>query len=326
MAQPFRYVVQSGRLVGQAWTPPPLRPGQVLVEVHGIGVNRADLLQVKGLYPPPAGYDDVPGLEFSGRVVDAARTNRWRTGDRVMGLVAAGAYASHVVVDERHLWAVPSLLRDTEAAAVPEALATAYLNLVWRGKLRPSEWVLVHSAAGGIGSTAVQLIRLLGGRSVGMVGSDHKAQVVQKLGAHHVFNRKEDRRQLQKRLGTLVPNGMSLILDTVGPGWEAFHAAVSAPGGQWLLIGLLGRLSESETFPWSRFLQKELVMKASRLRNKPPEFKASLMAEIADTVLPAYSEGWMRPVVDSVLPLDQWTTAFEKLKKGDVIGKIVLQP
>ncbi len=321
----YRYVVKEGTLVRQSRTPPPLREGQVRVRVRAVGVNRADLLQVKGLYPPPPGYDDVPGLEFSGVVTAVKGPLSWSVGDRVMGLVAAGAYASDVVVDARHLWPIPPPLTDEEAAAVPEALATAYLNLVWQGKMRPGEWVLVHSAAGGVGTTAVQLVRLLGAYALAMVGSKEKARVVRRLGAAVALDRSEEKQKLQARLRSAAPEGVNLVLDTVGAGWEAFHVEALARQGRWLLIGLLGRTTERTLVPWDAFLRKEIMLKATLLRNKSDAFKAALMQAIADAALPAYREGLMRPVVDAVLPVDRWADAFEKIKRGDVIGKIVLR-
>ncbi len=327
MISGFRYVVEEGGLVRRPWRVPSPKQGEVVVKVAGAGLNRADILQVMGRYPPPPGWPNVPGLEMGGEVVAVgAEVRRWRPGDRVMGLIAAGAFASHVVIDARHLWPVPGILSSRHAAAIPEALCTAYLNIVGRGAFRPSHRVLIHSAAGGVGSTAVQLVHFLGGRAIGMVGSHEKVGFVKRLGAEMVLDRRLPLPQLEETLRLHFPEGVDIVLDTVGAGWEAFHVDVLRRGGRWLIIGLLNRPSHAGAFPWAQFLQKELILRGTLLRNKSADFKAHLMRTIEEVVLPAYAEGRLRPIIDRIVPMDHWAEAFEWMRRGEVKGKVVLIP
>ncbi len=327
MFQGFRYEVVEGELVRTPWTVPYPKPDEVVVAVEGAGVNRADLLQLKGRYPPPAGYANVPGLEVAGTVVAVgSKAHPWRVGDAVMGLLAAGGYASHAIINVRHVWRVPTMISTVKAASIPEALCTSYVNLVWHGKFRPEQIVLIHSAAGGIGSTAVQLVRFLGGYGVALVGSPQKATFVQHLGATLVLNRHLSVSQLESAIRRDFPQGVDLILDTIGAGWETFHVRILRHGGRWINIGLLGGTTHTSPFPWAAFLTKELTLGATLLRNKHPQFKARLMEEIESIILPGYVEGRLQPVVAHILPMEQWPQAFQWIRKGNVMGKIVLTP
>ncbi len=306
-----------------AWSPVPdpvPAPGEVLVEIHAAALNRADLLQRAGKYPPPPGAPEWMGLEIAG-VIAATGTachGPWRTGDRVAALLGGGGYAEKVAVDPAMLLPVPSGYSMAEAAALPEAFATSYLNLQIEADLHPGETVLIHAGASGLGTAAIQTAKILGARVITTVGSPEKAAAVRRLGADIVVNRHHD--DLGK---VLDANPVDVVLDCVGGDALGRHIEKLAPGGRWVLIATLG--GEHAEIALRPILKRGLRLIGSTLRSRTPAMKARILAEMRERIWPALESGRIRPVIHEVLPVTDAEKAHAILAAGRNIGKVVLQ-
>ncbi len=305
------------------WSPVPdpvPAPGEVLVEIHAAALNRADLLQRAGKYPPPPGAPEWMGLEIAG-VIAATGTachGPWRTGDRVAALLGGGGYAEKVAVDPAMLLPVPSGYSMAEAAALPEAFATSYLNLQIEADLHPGETVLIHAGASGLGTAAIQTAKILGARVITTVGSPEKAAAVRRLGADIVVNRHHD--DLGK---VLDANPVDVVLDCVGGDALGRHIEKLAPGGRWVLIATLG--GEHAEIALRPILKRGLRLIGSTLRSRTPAMKARILAEMRERIWPALESGRIRPVIHEVLPVTDAEKAHAILAAGRNIGKVVLQ-
>jgi putative PIG3 family NAD(P)H quinone oxidoreductase len=307
-----------GRLEWAEMPMPTPRPGQVMVRIHCAAVNRADLLQRRGLYPPPAGESEIPGLECAGEIVGfEGAVGPWSEGDRVMALLAGGGYAEYAAIDHRLLLRVPDGMSYEEAAAVPEAFLTGYLNLVILGRVQAGESVLVHSGASGIGTASIQVAKHLQASVMTTVGSPTKASFCLRLGAAEAFNYRMD--DWVRRLGE---NRIDAVLDTVGAAYLAANIRVLKPGGRLLLIGLLGG-SHAE-IDMGSVLAKNLIVRGSTLRNKSTEDKARLITSFTEDLLPEFSRGTVRPVVHAVFPISRVEEAHRCMARNKNMGKIVL--
>ncbi len=295
----------------------------VLVKVHAAGVNRADILQVKGLYPPPEGASWILGLEMAGEVLETGyQVTKWRKGDPVMALIPGGAYAEKVAVNEDLLLPMPPHWEFKQGAAVPEALFTAYYNLIELGRLVKGEKVLIHSGAGGVGSTAIQLAKYFQAEVIATTGSDEKVKFCRELGADQVINYRQT--ELEKSIKEWAPKGIQLVLDTVGDtDYARLHSNVLAFKGRWLLIGLLGGLKAEVNM--AEILSKNLLLKGSTLRNQPYDVKRTLTKTIKNKVLDAYQKGNLVPCIDRVFPVSEASEAHHYLSKNQVKGKLILQ-
>lgn len=297
--------------------------GEVCVSVAAVGLNRADLLQRRGLYPPPADVPaDVPGLEYAGTIEALGEGVReFSVGDRVMGLVGGGATSTSLVVHHRELMRVPDGMSLEEAAAVPEVFVTAWDALFLQAELAAGETCLVHAVGSGVGTAAVQLCRAAGVRVLGTARTASKFKLVKPLGLDGGIEVREGR--FADDVLALTNNvGVDTVLDPVGPAYFAENARAMASRGRLVLIGLMG--GATGEFPFAQVLMKRLHVLGSVLRSRPHEEKARLAQEFARVVVPMFERGLLRPVVDAVMPMTAIREAHVRLERNDTVGKIVL--
>lgn len=295
-------------------------PEDVIVDVHYAGLNPADLQQREGNYPaPPGAVPDVPGLEVSGRVVDRGeRVTSWDNGDRVFGLVAGGGLASRVLVHERAVARVPDALDDREAAAIPEAFITAHDAVAVQAALRPGETLLVHGAAGGVGSAAVQIALGMGATVLGSVRNPQARQAVESLGATPI-DEEDFAGAVQDATGG---RGADVILELVGaPHFPANVEAVALRGRIVVVSVAAGREANLDLL---RMMQKRASLRGTVLRARPIEEKGAAVRAFEKEVVPALGDGRMRPLIDSVFPADRVTEAFDRLASRGKVGKVLL--
>lgn len=291
-------------------------PGQIRIQVAAAGLNRADLLQRAGLYPPPAGTTDILGLECAGRVIEVGPGSRWQIGDAVCALLAGGGMAEEVVVDARHVLPVPNGLSMAEAAALPEVYATAWLNLFVLGALKPQEKVLIHAGASGVGSAAIQLCKAFGNPCWVSVGSPDRLAYCESLGAQGGVVRGEDLEGLRD----FAP--YDLILDPVGAQYAPLNLQVLNMDGRWVMIGLMG--GREATLDLAKLLSKRIRLMGSTLRNRDAEAKANLVAELESQVWPLFVTGALRPRLECSYSIRDVEAAFAALASNTVSGKLAL--
>jgi|CXWL01.1.fsa_nt_gi putative PIG3 family NAD(P)H quinone oxidoreductase len=301
---------------------PTAGPGEVLVAVAATALNRADLLQVNGQYPPPAGESEVPGLECAGTVAAlGAGVEGWRVGDRVMALLAGGGQAERVAVPVGQLMAVPEGLSLVEAAAIPEAGITAWLNLAGEGSLTSGESVLVTAAASGVGAMVVQMARELGARQVVVAGrnADRLAQLVP-LGATDAVVL--GAAFADRVRAVTAGRGVDLVFEMVGGAQVGDSLAALAPRGRLVLIGLLGgRRAELDL---SLVLRQRLRIVGSVLRPRSRVEKAAIVADFSAFALPRLADRRLRPVIDRVLPFDGIADGYAAMASSTTLGKVVV--
>lgn len=291
--------------------------GQVRIRVAAAGLNRADLLQRAGHYPPPPGASDILGLECSGVVVEVGAGSAWQIGDRVCALLAGGGMAEEVVVDARHCLPVPEGLSLAEAAALPEVYATAWLNLFQLAALKPGEKVLLHAGASGVGSAAIQLCKAFGNPCWVSVGSAERLAYCVGLGAQGGAIRGE-------ALESLRDFGpFDVILDPVGASYAELNLQLLARDGRWVCIGLMG--GSKAPLDMALLLGKRIQLTGSTLRNRDEQFKAELLADLQRHVWPLFAEGRLKPQLERVYPAKDVDAAFAALASNQVAGKLVLQ-
>lgn len=294
--------------------------GDVLIRVRAAGVNRPDLLQRQGKYPPPPGVTDIPGLEAAGEVVQS-RSPLWKEGDRVCALLAGGGYAEYAAAPGGQCLPVPSALSMTEAAALPEAVFTVWNNLFVRGGLKAGETALIHGGASGIGTTAIQMAKAAGATVIVTAGTDEKCAACVALGADLAVNYKTRDFVAEIKVFT-GGRGVDAVLDMAGGDWVARNIEALAPEGRHVSIAFLrGRTAEIDI---GAVMNKRLVLTGSTLRGRTAAEKAELAAGIGRTVWPHVGAGRIRPVIFRTFPLDRAADAHAALEKGDHVGKIVL--
>jgi len=300
-------------------TPTP-RDGELLVKVEAAALNRADLLQRRGGYPPPAGASSILGLEVAGTVVVAA--GHWSVGDRVMAVVTGGGYAEYACVPANEAMAVPVGMQSTDAAAIPEAFLTAWLNLITLGDLRTGESIFIHAGASGVGSAAIQLAKHWGAYVITAAGTEAKRSLCAQLGATVVRDSRGGPHAEAVRHAT-SGRGVDVVLDMLGaPAW-ADNCAMMANGGRMLLLGfLMGSKGELDLGP---VLTRSLTIKGTTLRRTPATQKASLVAEASAWLLPRIANGDLVPVVDCVFDLEDVVAAHLHMESNANAGKIVLR-
>lgn len=301
-------------------------PGEVAVAVKATALNRADLLQRRGSYPAPPGLPphlrDIPGLEFVGRVdATGPGVTRWRTGDRVFGIIPGGGYAERLVTHESLALPVPENLDDIAAAAVPEAFFTAFDALVLQCAMSASDRVLVHAVASGVGTAAVQLVRAWGASAIGTAGSVAKLNRVAALAPFYPIDYKTTD-FAEAITGEFGENAVDIVLDVVGARyWEA-NLSVLKTGGRLVLVGRLGG-SVAQT-PLGLLLTKRLRIIGTVMRSRSLDEKAAVTRAFEDQVLPLLRSGKVKPVIDSVFPLTRVREATERMERNENVGKIVL--
>jgi putative PIG3 family NAD(P)H quinone oxidoreductase len=299
-------------------------PGEVLIKVEAAGVNRPDILQRLGKYPPPPGVSDIPGLEIAGTVASVVPTEdgtaRWREGDRVCALVSGGGYAELCTAPSVQCLPIPRGLDAVSAAALPETFFTVWTNLFQRGALKDGEVVLVHGGTSGIGTTAIQLARASGATVFATAGSDAKVEACKRLGAHGINYRTCDF-VAQVREAT-SGRGVDVVLDIVGGDYLQRNLACLAMNGRLLQIGLLGGARAQINL--APLMQRRLTLTGSTLRVRSPAEKGEIARELESRVWPLIVSGRVAPVIHRTFPLRDAAEAHRLLESGGVIGKLVL--
>jgi putative PIG3 family NAD(P)H quinone oxidoreductase len=296
--------------------------GEVLVKVAAAGVNRPDVMQRMGLYPPPPGATDIPGLEIAGTVVArGAGATRWQDGDHVMALVVGGGYAEYCVAHDSHALPIPAGVAAVEAAAIPETFFTVWHNLFERGRLTAGETALIHGGSSGIGTTAIQLAKAFGARVVVTAGSAEKCQACVKLGADLAVNYKTEDFVAATRKAT-GDRGADVVLDMIGGDYVERNYEVAAVEGR--VVQIAFQVSPRATVDLRRLMFKRLTHTGSTLRARPVADKAAIARAIEATVLPLVASGEVRPVIDSTFKLADAAAAHARIESSAHIGKIVL--
>ena len=290
--------------------------GQVRIRVAAAGLNRADLLQKAGLYPPPPGASDVLGLECSGVISEVGAGSSWQVGDRVCALLAGGGMAEEVVVDGRHVLPIPEGVSLVEAAALPEVYATVWLNVFQLAALKPGEKVLLHAGASGIGSAAIQLCKAFGNPCWVSVGSAERLAYCEALGAQGGVLRTDDLESLRDF------GPFDVILDPVGGNYSALNLKLMALDGRWVLIGLMG--GREAKLDLAQVLGKRVQLLGSTLRSRDDQFKADLLSDLGQQVWPLFAEGRLSPQLAKAFAVKDAEAAFAELASNTVAGKLVL--
>ena len=297
-------------------------PGEVLIEVAAAGVNRPDVLQRMGLYPPPKGASDLLGLEVAGKIVARGEgAGRFKEGDPVCALVNGGGYAEYAVAPEATTLAIPRGLSLEEAAALPETVFTVWHNIFERGGLKPGDWLLVHGGGGGIGTTAIQMAAALGAKVITTVGSPAKQRDCEALGAVRAINyREEDFVEAVRE--TTGGHGADVILDMVGGDYIERNLRAAALEGRIVQIAFLkGSKVELDLM---RLMMRRLTLTGSTLRAQTAEAKARMAKAIEQRVWPLIAEGKVKAVIDSSFKLEDAVGAHRRIDDPEHIGKIVL--
>lgn len=294
-------------------------PGQVLIRVRAAGVNRPDLLQRTGAYPPPPGASDVLGLEIAGEIEAVGEgVTRWAVGDRVCALLGGGGYAELAVVDARHVLPIPEGLDYVQAAVLPETVFTVFANVFESGALKAGETLLIHGATSGIGVTAIQMAKAAGARVIATSRGADKAAAAKALGADISLDAKSEDLEAQIR----EAGGADVVLDMVGRDYAALNLNSLNAGGRWVVIAsLTGPKVEMDL---QRIMLKRLTLTGSTLRSRPADEKARLTAAVEATAWPWVASGKVKPPVQAVFALEQAADAHAELEAGGHIGKIVL--
>ncbi len=302
-------------------TPAP-GPNEVRLAVHATALNRADILQRRGMYPPPRGESEILGLECAGIVAElGSGVSKLEVGDRVMALLPGGGYAEDVLIHEDMAIPIPAALSFEQAAAIPEAFLTAQEALFGLGDLQPGQTVLVHAAAGGVGSAGVQLAALAGGEVIGTAGSDEKLELVKSLGAALCVNYKtQDFAEEAKKFS---PKGVNLVLDFVGGSYWEKHAQCLAIGGRCVVIGVLGGPMANVNL--ALLLMKRHQILGLVMRSRPLEDKIRITGDFKNRQLEHFESGKLKPIVDQVFPLAEARAAHERMEQNANSGKIILK-
>jgi putative PIG3 family NAD(P)H quinone oxidoreductase len=294
-------------------------PGEVLIQVAATSVNRADLLQRQGFYPPPRGASDVIGLECSGTIAALGEgVDGLSVGDHVCALLAGGGYAEQVVCPAGQVMPVPEGIDLVTAAAIPEVACTVWSNVFMIAGLQPEERFLVHGGGGGIGTCAIQLAHALGARVFTTAGSAEKLHVCRDLGADIAINYREDDFVVTLQ----AEGGADVILDNMGASYLSRNVSALATEGRLVIIGMQGGVKGELDI--GGLLAKRGAVIATSLRPRPPEEKAAICASVVENVWPLYADGTVRPVVHTTMPLAEAGAAHALMESSDHVGKILL--
>jgi NADPH2:quinone reductase len=298
-------------------------PGEILVKVKAAGVNRPDVAQRSGSYPPPPGASDLPGLEIAGEVVALGEgATRHKLGDKVMSLVAGGGYAQYCIAQDAQAIAVPPALTIEQAGAIPETLMTVWHNVFERGGLKSGETLLIHGGSSGIGTMAIQLAKAFGAKVIVTVGAQDKADACLKLGADHAINyRTEDFVEAVKTATNGA--GANVILDMVGGDYVDRNYEAAAVEGRIVQIAFLSGTPKAAA-NFAKLMVKRLHHTGSTLRPRSNADKAKMVAAIEANVMPLLREGRIKPLMDSTFPLEKAADAHRRMETSAHIGKIVL--
>ena len=303
---------------------PAPRTGEVLIKVAAAGINRPDVLQRQGGYPPPPGASDVPGLEVAGEIVALGESvDRWRVGDRVMALVSSGGYAEYCVAPAPQVLPIPAGLSMTEAGAVPETFFTVWTNVFERGRLQAGESLLVHGGSSGIGTTAIQLAHAFGATVYATVGGADKQRACLKLGAKRAIDyRNEDFVEVVR--AETGGRGVDVILDMVGGPYVERNLQALAVEGRLVQIAWLEGAKVQANF--MTLMLKRLTWTGSTLRPRSVEQKGEIARALEERVLPLLAQGKVKPLIHATFPLAEAAAAHRLMESSAHIGKIVLVP
>ena len=295
--------------------------GEALVQVEACSVNRADLLQRRGFYPPPPGASQVLGIDFAGFIVSAPQNSAFKDSDRVFGIVGGGGYGRYAAVPADHLVPIPENLSFTEAAAAAEVFFTAWYNLFVQAGIKASETLLLHGGGSGVGTAAIQLCSSIGAKVIITAGADDKVKRALDLGASAGINYKNE--DFAARVMDITrKEGVDIILDWIGAPYLLKHLEILKTRGRLVIIGLMGGNSgEINLVP---LLSKRLKIIGSVLRSQSKEEKAEITRGFIETVLPLLDSGRVKPIIDRIFPISQVEQAHRYLKQGEHFGKIVL--
>jgi NADPH2:quinone reductase len=295
--------------------------GEILVKVAAAGVNRPDVAQRAGVYPPPPGASDLPGLEIAGEVVALGDgVTKHKLGDNVMSLVAGGGYAQYCIAQDAQAMTVPAGFSMTEAGATAETLMTVWHNVFERGGLKAGETLLIHGGSSGIGTMAIQLAKAFGAHVIVTVGGQDKADACLKLGADHAINYKTE--DFVARVKEITKTGVEVILDMVGGDYVEKNIDSAAVDGRIVQIAVLG--GANATINAAKIMMKRLHYTGSTLRPRSNADKAAMVAAIEAKVLPLLAAGKVKPLMDSSFPLERAADAHRRMETSAHIGKIVL--
>jgi len=311
----------GGLAVVQRPVPAP-GPGEVLVKVAAAGINRPDILQRRGMYPPPPGAPDILGLEIAGEVVRAGESVGPLIGQKVCALVAGGGYAEYCLAPAGTCLPVPKVLSLTDAAAMPETLFTVWVNLFERGFAADGDWVLVHGGTSGIGTMAIALGNLFGLKVIVTCGTGDKCARALELGAHAAINYREQ--DFVEEVHRVTDRkGVDVVIDMVGGDYVPRNLACLAEEGRHVSIAV--QRGATAEIPIFDIMRRRLTLTGSTLRPRPVAFKTMVADEISRTVWPYVEGGRLRPIIDSVFPLAEVAAAHERIESGEHVGKIVLE-
>jgi putative PIG3 family NAD(P)H quinone oxidoreductase len=301
---------------------PPVAAGEVLIKVAAAGVNRPDVMQREGKYPPPPGASDIPGLELAGEIISvAADVNAWKVGDRVCALVSGGGYAEFCPVPAPQCLPLPAGLDVTHAAAIPETFFTVWTNVFERGRLAAGESILIHGGSSGIGTTAIQLAHAFGARVLTTAGSDEKCSACRSLGAEVAINYRSTDFVAAVRDAT-NGRGVDLVLDMVGGDYLQRNLDCLAMDGRLVQIGMLGGLKAQVNM--GAVLQRRLWITGSTLRARSVAEKAAIAQAVHQHVWPLLEAGTVRVLIHATYPLAQAVEAHRVMESSEHIGKLVL--
>jgi NADPH2:quinone reductase len=297
--------------------------GQVLIQVAAAGVNRPDVIQRLGQYPPPDGASDLPGLEVSGTIVATGiDAGSWRPGDEVCALLGGGGYAEYAVADAGCCLAKPQAVSLENAAALPETVFTVWHNVFERGALKPKERLLVHGGSSGIGTTAIQMAKAHGAEVIITAGTEEKCAACRDLGADLAINYKSE--DFVEIVRGLSPKGVDVILDMVGGDYIAGNLKCLRPDGRLVFIAFLQ--GAKTTVDFMPLMLKRLTVTGSTLRSRSLNDKAAIASAVGQTVWPWVEQGVLKPKIDRILPLSGAAEAHRIMESSSHIGKILLKP
>ncbi len=302
---------------------PQAGPDQILIKVAATSVNRPDIVQRQGNYPPPKGDSEILGLEVAGEVEAVGdKVTRFSKGDRVFALVGGGGYAQYALAYSAHTMPIPDKLSFQQAACICETYITAYLNTIVLGKPQPTDTVLLHGGGGGVNTAAVQLVRALYPQATVIVtASAGKVDRVQALGVHHVINYREQ--SFADEVKTITDGrGADIILDHLGASYLAANMKSLAVGGRLVVIGIMGGAKAELNIALMMVKRQQII--GSVLRSRPLQEKSAIIADFEQTVMPLFAEGSIEPLVSDVFPLAEAAAAHKAMEQGSHFGKIVL--
>lgn len=329
--QAIRFIPQPGTEKPSKGTPaditvveletPTPQAGEVLIKVDAAGVNNADLLQRVGGYNVPEGASDIPGLEVAGRVVTCGEgVTTWNVNDKVCALLAGGGYAEYVAVDARQVVPIPDQLDVVEAAGIVETAATVWFNVFMTGQFRAGDWVLIHGGAGGIGTTAIQMVKAMGGKPIATAGSAEKVAYTEFLGAQGIHYRDENFVDCIEEI--TEGYGVDIILDIIGGKYADENLRALAHGGRWVVIGTQGGIKGELNF--LRLMAKQAMLTGNLLRPRTAAEKGEILSGVVEHVWPLFADGTIDPLIAQTFPLSETAAAYQRFSQPDRVGKIVL--